>query len=125
MSALGPFHPAIREWFTARLGPPTAAQVEGWAQIRAGRDTLIAAPTGSGKTLAAFLSGLDMLIRQGAALPDQTRLLYVSPLRALSNDVQKNLQSPLAEIRALDAVASRTCACSCARATRRRPSGPR
>ena len=102
MTALDSFHPAIREWFRTRLGEPTSPELRGWTPIREGLHTLIAAPTGSGKTLAAFLAGLDMLIRQGEALPDETRLLYVSPLRALSNDVQKNLQSPLAEIRALD-----------------------
>ena len=102
MSALAPFHPTIRAWFESRLGAPTAPQVEGWPAIREGRHTLIAAPTGSGKTLAAFLAGLDALLGQRDGLPDETRLLYVSPLRALSNDVQKNLQAPLAEIRALD-----------------------
>jgi ATP-dependent Lhr-like helicase len=102
MSGLDSFHPSVREWFRTRLGEPTLPQVRGWIPIGAGRHTLIAAPTGSGKTLAAFLAGLDALARQGASLPDETRLLYVSPLRALSNDVQKNLQSPLEEIRALD-----------------------
>lgn len=96
------FHPAIQRWFGARLGEPTAPQRDGWPPIRAGRHTLIAAPTGSGKTLAAFLSALDALIRQGQALADETQVVYVSPLRALSNDVQKNLQAPLAEIRAGD-----------------------
>ena len=102
MSALAPFHPTIRAWFESRLGEPTAPQREGWPAIGEGRHTLIAAPTGSGKTLAAFLAGLDALVSQKDGLPDETRLLYVSPLRALSNDVQKNLQAPLAEIRALD-----------------------
>ncbi|HEU5250772.1 MAG TPA: DEAD/DEAH box helicase [Thermoanaerobaculia bacterium] len=102
MSDLGPFHPAIRRWFSDRLGEPTPPQREGWPAIRAGRHTLIAAPTGSGKTLAAFLSAIESLIRQGPELPDETEILYVSPLKALSNDVQKNLQGPLAEIRALD-----------------------
>jgi ATP-dependent Lhr-like helicase len=96
------FHPAIRRWFAARLGEPTPAQRHAWAPIREGRNTLIAAPTGSGKTLAAFLSAMDSLLRQGPTLPDATRMVYVSPLRALSNDVQKNLQAPLAEIRAAD-----------------------
>jgi len=99
---LDSFHPAVQKWFAARLGEPTPPQREGWPPIRAGRHTLIAAPTGSGKTLAAFLSAIDSLIRQGAGLPDETQVLYVSPLRALSNDVQKNLQGPLAEIRAAD-----------------------
>src|SRR6266540_6565432 len=102
MSPLADFHPAVRRWFAERLGEPTPPQSEGWPVIRQGRHTLIAAPTGSGKTLAAFLSAIDTLIRQGQALADETQVLYVSPLRALSNDVQKNLQGPLAEIRALD-----------------------
>src|SRR5689334_22804502 len=101
-SALDAFHPTIRAWFGARLGEPTAPQRRGWAAIRSGAHTLIAAPTGSGKTLAAFLSAIDALLVQGAALPDETRVLYVSPLKALGNDVQKNLQGPLAELRALD-----------------------
>ena len=102
MPPLAPFHPAVRTWFEARLGQPTPPQAEGWPLIREGRHTLIAAPTGSGKTLAAFLSAIDGLLRQGDALADRTQVVYVSPLRALSNDVQKNLQGPLAEIRALD-----------------------
>ncbi|HEY6928786.1 MAG TPA: DEAD/DEAH box helicase, partial [Thermoanaerobaculia bacterium] len=102
MTSLGVFHPAIQKWFADRLGDPTPPQVEGWPRIREGRHTLIAAPTGSGKTLAAFLSAIDSLVRQGESLPDETQVLYVSPLRALSNDVQKNLQGPLAEIRELD-----------------------
>jgi ATP-dependent Lhr-like helicase len=99
---LDAFHPAVRRWFEERLGEPSRPQLEGWPHILAGRHTLIAAPTGSGKTLAAFLSALDRLLRQGDALPDETQVLYVSPLKALSNDVQKNLSRPLAEIRALD-----------------------
>ncbi|HEY7412606.1 MAG TPA: DEAD/DEAH box helicase, partial [Vicinamibacteria bacterium] len=102
MDALSSFHPVVRRWFASRLGPPTPAQEHGWPLIRAGRHTLIAAPTGSGKTLAAFLSAIDGLLRQGTALADRTTVLYVSPLRALSNDVQKNLQTPLAELRGLD-----------------------
>ena len=100
MSALADFHPAVRSWFATRLGEPTPPQREGWPAIREGRHTLIAAPTGSGKTLAAFLSAIDSLIRRGPELADETQVLYVSPLRALSNDVQKNLQGPLDEIRA-------------------------
>jgi ATP-dependent Lhr-like helicase len=96
------FHPAVRKWFETRLGTPTPPQLEGWPHIRAGRHTLIAAPTGSGKTLAAFLSAIDSLLSSGPYLPDETRVLYVSPLKALGNDVQKNLQGPLAEIRDLD-----------------------
>ncbi|MFN2387888.1 MAG: DEAD/DEAH box helicase, partial [Thermoanaerobaculia bacterium] len=102
---MAPFHPAVARWFAALFGEPTPPQREGWPPIREGRHTLIAAPTGSGKTLAAFLSAIDSLIRQGGDLPDATQVLYVSPLRALSNDVQKNLQGPLAEIRAGDASA--------------------
>ncbi|MBI4565677.1 MAG: DEAD/DEAH box helicase [Planctomycetes bacterium] len=96
---LDSFHPAVRRWFAAKFGEPTPPQREGWPLIRAGRHTLIAAPTGSGKTLAAFLSAVDALFRQGPYLPDETQVLYVSPLKALANDVQKNLQDPLAEIR--------------------------
>src|SRR5688572_4708376 len=99
---LSSFHPAVRSWFAARFGEPTPPQKDGWPPIRDGRHTLIAAPTGSGKTLAAFLSAIDSLVRQGTSLPDETQVVYVSPLRALSNDVQKNLQGPLAEIRAGD-----------------------
>src|SRR5260221_3948229 len=103
MAAHLPFHPAVQRWFADRLGEPTAPQREGWPLIQAGRNVLIAAPTGSGKTLAAFLCAIDSLFEQGSGLSDETRVLYVSPLRALSNDVQKNLQGPLAEIRGLDA----------------------
>jgi ATP-dependent Lhr-like helicase len=102
MSVLEPLHPAVQRWFSGHLGEPTPPQKVGWPAIREGRHTLIAAPTGSGKTLAAFLSAIDALVRQGDRLRDETQILYVSPLRALSNDVQKNLQGPLAEIRKLD-----------------------
>ncbi len=102
MSLLADFHPAVRNWFSERLGDPTPPQREGWPPIREGRNTLIAAPTGSGKTLAAFLSAIDSLVRQGAGLRDETQVLYVSPLRALANDVQKNLLAPLTDIRAAD-----------------------
>src|ERR1700693_678355 len=102
MSALGQFHPAVRTWFAMRLGEPTPPQREGWPPIREGRHTLIAAPTGSGKTLAAFLWAIDSLIRRGRDLEDKTQVLYVSPLRALSNDIQKNLHGPLEQIRAAD-----------------------
>ena len=97
------FHPAVCRWFTERFpGGPSAPQRRGWPAIRSGRHTLIAAPTGSGKTLAAFLSAIDELVRQGAVarLPDVTRVVYVSPLKALGNDVRKNLEEPLAAIRA-------------------------
>ncbi len=95
------FHPAVSRWFAERLGEPTAAQVRGWEAIRSGRHTLIAAPTGSGKTLAAFLNALDELLREGLEhdLPDETRVVYVSPLKALSADIHKNLAEPRREIR--------------------------
>ena len=96
------FHPTIQRWFAMRFGEPTAPQREGWPRIQSGRHTLISAPTGMGKTLAAYLSAIDSLARQGTALADETAVLYVSPLRALSNDVQKNLQGPLAELAELD-----------------------
>ncbi|TAJ31517.1 MAG: DEAD/DEAH box helicase, partial [Nitrospirae bacterium] len=94
------FHPIIAGWFRGRFGTPTDVQVQSWPAISTGSDVLIAAPTGSGKTLAAFLSCLDTLFKQALAgeLEDKTQVLYVSPLKALSNDVQKNLQQPLAEI---------------------------
>jgi ATP-dependent helicase Lhr and Lhr-like helicase len=95
------FHPAVAEWFGERFAAPTPAQVEAWADIKAGRHTLIAAPTGSGKTLAAFLAAIDDLVRQGVEgrLTDATQIVYVSPLKALSNDVHRNLEAPLAGIR--------------------------
>jgi ATP-dependent helicase Lhr and Lhr-like helicase len=102
-TVLPAFHPAVASWFRERLGEPTPPQAEGWPLVRAGENVLIAAPTGSGKTLAGFLSAIDSLFQQGAELPDETQVVYVSPLRALSNDVQKNLQGPLAEIRAREA----------------------
>src|SRR5438445_5149256 len=94
------FHPLIRQWFESRFREPTQAQRLGWPSIQARQNTLIAAPTGSGKTLAAFLASLDRLVRLSRAgeLRDQTYVVYVSPLRALSNDIQRNLQGPLAEI---------------------------
>ncbi|HKJ72079.1 MAG TPA: DEAD/DEAH box helicase, partial [Gammaproteobacteria bacterium] len=94
------FHPAVRAWFEAALGAPTAVQAEAWPEIAAGRHTLIAAPTGSGKTLAAFLAVLDDLVRraQDGPLPDAVQVVYVSPLKALSNDIRKNLEVPLAAI---------------------------
>ncbi len=97
------FHACVQRWFADRLGEPTPPQRFGWPLIRDRRNVLIAAPTGSGKTLAAFLSAIDSLLRQGPELPNETQVLYVSPLKALGNDVQKNLQQPLAEIRSLDA----------------------
>ena len=91
------FHPAVASWFAANLGAPTACQEQAWEAVSAGRHTLIAAPTGSGKTLAGFLTAIDALVRDSrrAPLPDATRVLYVSPLKALGNDVHKNLEVPL------------------------------
>src|SRR5437588_6695730 len=99
---LAGFHPTIQRWVCERFGEPTEPQREGWPHIRAGRHTLISSPTGTGKTLAAYLSAIDSLARQGASLKDETSVLYVSPLRALSNDVQKNLQEPMRELAAMD-----------------------
>src|SRR5881396_3065636 len=100
--SLEPFHPVIRRWFTERIGSPSPPQTQGWPKIRSGRHVLIAAPTGTGKTLAAFLWAIDGLLREGAGLADETRVLYVSPLKALGNDVRKNLIGPLAELSGLD-----------------------
>src|SRR3954468_11112155 len=97
------FHPIVQQWFTSTLGEPTPAQARGWASIRDGRHTLIAAPTGSGKTLAAFLTAIDDLFQEGlrAPLRDEVRVLYVSPLKALSADIHKNLAEPRRAIRQL------------------------
>ncbi len=95
-----PFHPLVTRWFRARFPEPTPAQRLGWPAIAAGKDTLIAAPTGSGKTLAAFLWCLNELF-SSPLLPDQTLVVYVSPLRALSHDIHRNLQEPLQQIREL------------------------
>lgn len=96
-------HPIVLEWFAHRFGDPTEPQELGWPAIAAGRTTLISAPTGSGKTLAAFLFCIDRLLRQAISgtLCDQTEVVYVSPLKALSNDIEKNLAGPLAEIQRL------------------------
>jgi ATP-dependent Lhr-like helicase len=93
-------HPLVQEWFVKKFGTPTEPQEQGWPQILAGRTTLISAPTGSGKTLAAFLICIDRLVRKALAgdLTDRTEILYVSPLKALGNDIQKNLEGPLGEI---------------------------
>src|SRR5258705_11359180 len=98
--ALASFHPIVSRWFSETLGEPTRAQALGWAAIRDRRHTLIAAPTGSGKTLAAFLTALDELVHDGlrAPLPDEVRVVYVSPLKALSADIHKNLAEPRAGI---------------------------
>src|SRR5438067_4903088 len=95
------FHPVVASWFEQKFGSPTDPQERGWPAIQSGGHTLIAAPTGSGKTLAAFLASLDALFRTGleGKLKDETHVLYVSPLKALSNDIHKNLEEPLAGIR--------------------------
>src|SRR3954463_8219608 len=100
---LSSFDPLVAEWFASRLGAPTEPQTQGWPLIHQGRDVLLSAPTGSGKTLAAFLVCIDSLVRRArlGPLPEQTEVVYVSPLKALSNDIHKNLDVPLAEIRAL------------------------
>ena len=105
------FHPVLQRWWETRFAetgggvlPPTEAQLEGWRAIRRGENTLIAAPTGSGKTLAAFLTAIDELLREGlerGELPDEVRVIYVSPLKALSADIHKNLAEPRREIRRL------------------------
>jgi ATP-dependent Lhr-like helicase len=96
------FHPAVAAWFRASFPAPTPPQAQAWPAIQDGRHVLVAAPTGSGKTLAAFLAAIDALVREGVTghLPDETRVVYVSPLKALSNDVQRNLEWPLAGIQA-------------------------
>jgi len=99
-SSLAWAHPLVQEWFVKRFGTPTEPQEQGWPHILAGRTTLISAPTGSGKTLAAFLACIDQLVRKAlnGELQDRTEVLYVSPLKALGNDIQKNLEVPLGEI---------------------------
>ncbi|MCH8850551.1 MAG: DEAD/DEAH box helicase, partial [Chloroflexi bacterium] len=101
MNILDSFHPAVRAWFETKFDRPTEAQERGWPEIFAGRDTLITAPTGSGKTLAAFLVAIDRLMRRAEAegpLEDAIEVVYISPLKALSNDIRRNLEEPLAEI---------------------------
>ena len=125
--ALDNFHPAVAAWFRRAFAAPTPAQLRAWPAIQSGHHALIAAPTGSGKTLAAFLAAIDGLVRQGIAgeLRDETQIVYVSPLKALSNDVRINLEAPLNSIRdelmALGLPMSKS-ARSCAPAIRRRPS---
>jgi ATP-dependent Lhr-like helicase len=117
MEAICAFQPVVRSWFAGQFAAPTAAQAGAWPAIRAGQNVLIAAPTGSGKTLAAFLAAIDDLVGQGlrGELKDETQVVYVSPLKALSNDIQRNLEAPLAQIRqalrveGLPDVAIRTC----------------
>src|SRR5450755_336840 len=99
------FHPVVQHWLERKFGEPTPAQAQAWPLIAAGKDVLVTAPTGSGKTLAAFLWALDQLVAKaiaaGGTLPDRTSVLYVSPLKALSNDVRRNLEEPLGEIKTL------------------------
>jgi len=98
---LGAFHPAVAAWFRRSFDAPTLAQSRAWEALYGARHVLVAAPTGSGKTFAAFLAAIDALVREGLehGLPDATRVLYVSPLKALSNDIQRNLEGPLKGIR--------------------------
>ena len=93
-------HPLVRDWFVQKFGTPTEPQEEGWPHILSGRSTLIAAPTGSGKTLSAFLACIDRLVRKAVTgqLEDKIEVVYVSPLKALGNDIATNLERPLAEI---------------------------
>src|SRR5262249_54649977 len=101
--SLEAFHPVVQRWFRERFAAPTEPQQRGWPHIAAGRHTLIAAPTGSGKTLTAFLAAIDRLLKEAVRgeLANEIRVVYVSPLRALSNDMHRNLEMPLAEITAL------------------------
>ena len=94
---LSTFHPAVSTWFGNRFGQPSPVQAAAWPAIAAGGHTLLSAPTGSGKTLAAFLAAIDTLVREGleGPLPDGTSVVYVSPLKALSNDIRINLEAPL------------------------------
>ncbi len=100
ITAAAQFHPAVAAWFANKFAVPTAAQAQAWPAIQAGRHVLVAAPTGSGKTLAAFLAAIDSLVWQGikGRLENETQVVYVSPLKALSNDIQRNLEAPLAGI---------------------------
>ena len=99
--SVGNCHPAVSDWFSSEFESPTPVQERAWAAIRAKRDTLICAPTGAGKTLAAFLAVIDELVVRSLAgqLEERTQILYISPLKALSNDVQNNLHAPLGGIR--------------------------
>src|SRR5258708_33141770 len=98
--SLDVFHPIVAGWFRERFRAPTEAQARGWTEIASGRDTLIMAPTGSGKPLAAFLAGIDALVKRAldGRLDERVRILYISPLKALGADVQRNLKRPLVEI---------------------------
>ncbi len=107
--AIAEFHPLVRRWFADRFAAPTAPQAAGWRHIASGRDAVIAAPTGSGKTLAAFLWSINRLVTraESGGLDDRTDVVYISPLKALGNDIEKNLQEPLAGIRRLAEEAGR------------------
>src|SRR5688572_17618707 len=96
-------HPVVRQWFTSAFGDPTAAQLRAWESVAAGRHALVSAPTGSGKTLAAFLTAINALFEESRAtpLPDEVRILYVSPLKALSADIHKSLSEPCSGIHRL------------------------
>ncbi|MEM7515836.1 MAG: DEAD/DEAH box helicase, partial [Planctomycetota bacterium] len=102
LMSLADFHPSVQRWFQERFGDPTPPQAAGWPAIRRGENCLIAAPTGSGKTLAAFLSAIDSLLAEGENLQPVTRVLYISPLKALGNDVAKNLEEPLRQLEEQD-----------------------
>ena len=106
-SMLARFHPLVRQWFKETLGEPSDPQRKGWPAIASGAHTLILAPTGTGKTLAAFLWELNELIVRGLEepLPNAVHLLYISPLKALNNDIQRNLDRPLADLRSRFAAA--------------------
>ena len=124
------FHPVIQQWFRGRFAAPTEPQELGWPDLVAGRDVLVAAPTGSGKTLMAFLAAIDRLLRLALRneLTDEIRVVYVSPLRALSNDMHRNLEVPLAEIlawRGTSGSKSLRFGWACGRETRRRRNGRR
>jgi len=101
MNALDSFHPAVAAWFSRAFDAPTPAQERAWPALQSGQHVLVAAPTGSGKTFAAFLAAIDQLVKEGlqGPLPDETRVVYVSPLKALSNDIQRNLDAPLEGLR--------------------------
>jgi len=118
------FHPTVADWFRSTFEHPTEIQQQAWPEIKTHRNTLISAPTGSGKTLAAFLATIDDLVRQGldGNLPQQTQVVYVSPLKALSNDIHRNLQIPLQGISEELKKSNPTSKCWCAQVTRRRRS---
>ncbi|MCX7774220.1 MAG: DEAD/DEAH box helicase, partial [Clostridia bacterium] len=100
-AVLESFHPAVQEWFSRQIGTPSQPQVLGWPIIQSGQNVLISAPTGAGKTLAAFLESIDVLLKRGLEndLPEGIFILYVSPLKALNNDIYKNLDVPLEGIK--------------------------